>query len=135
MTSTAVLSAQSIGTGANKGNDLTFSASAMKVTIQTGTTAFCVAGELTNGSASYDQANRPTIRYATSPFSYAYDAAPPNLRTTARYLEMIPKQSAGGIAARNSDLEVVKGSYIYVWVDVPGVAVAQTLTINVVELP
>lgn len=135
MTVTQLLTAQSIGTGSNKGSDLTFSTAAMKLTIQSGTSAFKVIGRLTNGAASYDRANRPTIRYVASPISDVYSDAPPLYRESSRYLELIPAQGAGKISTRISDVETVSGSYIYFWMDVPTVSVAWTVDLYVTEIP
>jgi len=136
MTTTAVLSGQSIGTSTNVGNDLTFAASTMKVTIQTTTTTFVVSAKLTNGAGSYNLGSRPVVWYASSPFSVVYTAAPALFRNGgARYLEMVPSTQSGLAVAKTSSLETVNGSYIYVWCDVPTVSVAQTLDISVVELP
>jgi hypothetical protein len=135
MTVTQVLTSQSIGTGSNKGNDLTFSTATLKLTIQSTTSAFKITGRLTNGAAAYDRANRPTIRYVSSPVSDTYSAAPPLYRNAARYLELIPHENSGGISTRVSDVETCAGTFIYIWVDVPAADVAQTLDIYVTELP
>lgn len=135
MTTTQILNAQSVGTSTNKGSDLTFATAGMKLTIQTGTSAYKIIARLTNGAASYDRANRPTIRYVSSPFSDTYTAAPSLYRQSARYLELIPADGASLPSTRATDVETVSGQYIYMWVDVPAVTVPQTLDLYVVELP
>lgn len=136
MTTTVILTGQSIGTGSNAGADLTFATAGMKVTKQAATTAFVISAVLTNGAAAYNLAARPVIRYASSPFSVVYTAAPALFRNGgSRYLELVPAIGAGGAVSRSSEIETVNGSYIYIWVDVPTVSVAQTLDLSIVELP
>lgn len=136
MTTTVILNAQSIGTGANAGSDLTFSTAGMKVTKQTATTAFSISARLTNGAGAYSLSNRPVIRYTSSPFSVAYTAAPKLFRNNgSRYLEMVPGCEGNLAVARTSEIETVNGDYIYIWVDCPTVAVAQTLDVTLFELP
>jgi hypothetical protein len=131
MTTTTSIVSQSIGTSSNKGNGLF----PQKITIQATTTAFVVAATLTNGAAGYDQGNRPSIWFATSPFSITAAAAIVQMRNTARYLELVPAPTAGTALSKDSGLQSVAGSYIYIWCDIPTVATAQTLDISVVELP
>lgn len=135
-TTTAVLSSQSIGTGSNAGNDLTFAASTLKLTLQSTTTAYVISVKLTNGTGSYSLSNRPTIKYASSPFSVTYTAAPLLFRNGgSRYLEMVPGCEGNLAVSRSSDIETINGGYLYIWCYVPTVSVAQTLDISVLELP
>lgn len=136
MTTTVILSSQSIGTGSNAGGDLTFATAGMKTTKQTTTTAFSISARLTNGAGSYSLSNRPVIRYTSSPFSVAYTAAPLLFRNGgSRYLELVPGCEGNLAVSRTSDIETVNGDYIYIWVDAPTVTVAQTLDITLFELP
>ena len=136
MTTTAVLASQSLGTSTNVGGDLTFATAGMKITRQTATTAFVVSAKLTNGAGAYSLSDRPVIRYASSPFSVTYTAAPAMFRNGgSRYLELVPAIGAGGIVSRSSEIETVNGDYIYLWVDSPTVSVAWTLALSVLELP
>ena len=133
MLTTAILSSQSIGTSTNIGNELTFSTSTMKKTLESTTAAFVVSARLTNGAAGYNPSTRPVIHYATSPFDYAYTLAPAVFRNGARYLELVPSREGAAIVARASLPEIAAGTYIYFWVEVPAVSTAQTLDISLTE--
>lgn len=136
MTTTAILSSQSIGTGSNAGNDLTFSTAGMKLTLQAATTSYVISARLTNGASNYSLGTRPIIKYASSPFSFAYTAAPVTFYNGgSRYLELVPAIGANAIVSRSADIEVINGGYLYIWCDIPTVTVAQTLDISVLELP
>lgn len=131
MTTTASISGQSIGTGANIGYGLF----PRKVTRQVTTTAFVIAAKVTNGAAGYTPQQEIRIWYSSSSFSVLAADAAAALHDTARYLDVKPDALAGGIEIKDSSLEPITGDYIYLWCDIPTVAVAQTLDVNVVELP
>lgn len=131
MTVTASIGSQSIGTGSNVGNDKF----AQKVTCASGTTAFLIEAKVTNGASAYDPSLRPMIWYASSSFSVTAAAAVDLLRNAARYLEVIPSPNGSVARIRATELETIRGGYIYIWCDIPTVTVAQTLDVDVVELP
>ena len=136
MTTTVILTSQSIGTGSNVGEELTFATTGMKVTKQAATTAFVISAKLTNGAASYSLSTRPLIRYASSPFDLTYTAAPAIFRNGgSRYLEMVPAVGAGVIVSKSSEIETVCGNYIYIWCYIPTTSVAQLLDLSILELP
>lgn len=137
MTTTAALSSQSVGTGSNKGENLTFSTATMRKTAETATTAFTIEAKLTNGASFYNPGTRVTVWYASSGFAITYSDAPSILRSGARYVELIPSPRALDYRIRAGDIVTVNGQYLYCWVDSGGteLAVAQTLDINFIELP
>lgn len=132
MTTTALISSQSIGTSTNKGEGLF----PQKLTLNPATTKFVITAELTNGTGSYNQAQRVVLRYATSSYSYTAANAVAQLAAGAgtRFLELIPAKSTGAISNRFSQIEVPAGQYLYLWVDVPTTSVAQTLSVDCTEL-
>jgi hypothetical protein len=131
MTSTQVISSQSVGTGANKGEELF----AIRLTPNAITDRFFVEAVLTNGATDIDTSDRPQIRYACYNASITAALAPPILRRTARYLEVIPSPNAGLVVSRTSLLEPLSGPYIYLWVDMPAFPVAGTLSVWIHEGP
>lgn len=137
MTTTAALTSQSVGTLTNKGENLTFATATTKKTKETNTTAFAVEARVTNGAASYAPGTRIKVWYASTGFNITYDAAPPILRSGARYVELIPSINASESRVRAGDLQTLNGQYLHCWVDVGtlDMAVAQTLDVNFLEVP
>lgn len=131
MTTTTSISSQSIGTSTNVGQGLF----PQKVTKQTATTAFLVDVRITNGAGGYNPVSEVRVWYASSTFSLSAANAVTQLRAAAGYVDVRPSPHASGVTIRQSDLATVNGSYIYFWVDVPLVSVAQTLDVTLVELP
>lgn len=131
MTTTAAINAQSVGTSSNVGEDLL----AYKLTPQSTTDRFFVEALLTNGAGGYDMAQRPRIWYACHSVSMTAALAPKILKQTARYLEIVPSPFSGKQVARVSQLEPLSAAYVYLWLEMPAVTVAQTLTVNLIEGP
>jgi len=132
MTTTAAISSQSIGTSTNVGEGKF----GQKITAQATTSAFVVTPRVTNGAAGYDPANEIVVRYTSSSFSLTMSAATiAALAPTARFVSVKPAREGGGVVIKDSSLEPITGGYIYLWCDIPTVAVAQTLDVNLVEVP
>jgi hypothetical protein len=131
MTVTAAISGQSIGTSSNVGSGLF----PQKVTRQVTTTAFHIAARVTNGTGGYDPHAEVRVWFSSTSFNITAAAAVSQLKSTARYLDVRPLAETAGVVIRDSSFEPITGSYIHLWVDVPTVSVAQTLDVNVVELP
>lgn len=131
MTSTQIITAQSIGTSTNKGSDLF----AVRLTPQAITDRFFLEVVITNGAAGYDIKQRPIAWYATYNASVTAATAPALLRNTARYLECIPRPEGSGVSSRTSVCEPLSGPYLYVWFEIPAVAVAQTMSAWIHEGP
>ena len=131
MTTTTAISAQTIGTSTNVGNGKF----PQKVTLTAGTTAFVLSALLLNGTDAYSRSNEVRIWYSTSSFSISAAAAVLQLRQTARYLDVRPSINPGETLIIDSTFEPITGAYLYLWCDIPTVTTAQTLTVNVVELP
>jgi hypothetical protein len=131
MTTTSIISGQSIGTGADIGEGLY----PQKITIAATTTAFVITPRVTNGAAGYNPGNEITVWYSSSSYSVSAAQAVKLVRGTARTVSVKPSPLAAGDVLRDSTLEPVTGSYIYLWCDIPAASVAQSLSVNVVELP
>lgn len=131
MTTTAAINAQSVGTSTGVGEDLL----AYKLTPQSTSDRFFVEALLTNGAGGYDMAQRPRIWYACHSVSMTASLAPKILKQTARYLEIVPSPFGSKQVARISQLEPLAAAYVYLWLEMPAVAVAQTLTVNIIEGP
>ena len=131
MTTTALIASQSIGTGANVGDNL----AAAKFTPAAISDRYFVECILTNGATSYDLNNRPRVWYAGYSASITAALAPAILRKAARYVEITPHVNAGLVAKKTSLLEPLDAPYVYVWIESPNLAVAQTLSVNIIEGP
>ena len=131
MTPTQVITGQSVGTGANKGEDLF----AIRLTPQAITDRFFVEAILTNGAGDYDISNRPIIKYACYNASITASTAPAILKRTARYMELLPSKFSSAVVSRTSLLEPLSGPYIYLWVDQPAFVTAATLSVWIHEGP
>lgn len=129
MTITDSISGQSIGTSTNKGEGKF----PQKVTAVTTTTIFLITARVTNGAGEYDQGNRIRIWYASSHFNLTAANAVLQLNKDASFLDIVPKREGGGVSIRSSLTELRNGEYIYFWCDIPGVTVAQTLDVSLVE--
>ncbi len=133
LTVTNTINAQSIGTGSNVGSQKF----ATKTTIAATTGKFAIGVLMTNAAGSIlpvDQ--QPRVWYHSSNFSvHAHDAAGVFAKA-ARYVDVVPRYDlVAGSSSRSSRVEDVAGDYIYVWVDVPNLEVAATLTVSIVEVP
>jgi len=131
MTSTQVITSQSIGTSTNKGEDLF----AIRLTPQSITDRFFVEAVITNGAAGYDIGNRPVVKFACYNASITASGAPAILKRSARYLELLPSINASAVVSRTSVCEPLSGPYIYLWVDCPAFATAATLSVWIHEGP
>lgn len=131
MTTTTLINAQSIGTGANIGNRL-FGA---KLTAQTTSTAFLLSARLTEGAGPTEPAI-VRVWYTSASFNISAANGPAQLNQTARYLDLNLSDPTGGqVIIRDGTLEPLTGQYIHVWVDAPRLGTAATLDVNVVEVP
>jgi hypothetical protein len=135
MTTTTIINAQSIGTGANVGEGLF----AGKTTLQAATTSFILSARITNGASNYQKTQSVEIYYSTSPFNSTAANGPVNLAQTAHILSVRPSQLSSGVAIKDSVLEMSTAGgatgAIYYWCSVPNVLVAQTLDLVLVEMP
>src|ERR1035437_7878120 len=132
MTTTLVISAQSVGTGTNKGNGLF---SIAQVALQATTTAFVVSGQLTNGAGPVDPNQQIRIWYSPTPWTVTAGNAAAQLNKTARYVDIKPNPNASAVTITDSSLEPVTGANFNLWVDAPTFAIAGALSVNLVELP
>ena len=132
MTSTAIISAVSIGTGSNQG--MVFNP--VKTTLQAATTTVKIAARITFGDGSVRPSSNIRVRHAVSPTSYT-DAA-----TGAHALKQdgngveIPHAPNGGLdIERSSEVLITGAGYHYCWLEVPLLPIAATITVTLIELP
>lgn len=135
MTTTDLLSSQSIGTSTNIG-DKKFP---VKTTAQAGTTAYSINAKLTLGSGiPLSASNNITVWYTSSSFSLTAAEAAAQLDTApARYvrLPLSPNPSTHGLVTyANSFIEPLQGAYIYIWFELPNLTTAATLDVKLVEI-
>jgi hypothetical protein len=128
---TTLITAQSIGTGANKGERLFGVSHALQATA----TAFSIEVEVTNGADGYEKIKKEVIvRYAASSNTYvAASAAPLNLHQSSRFVALNMGPNGGDIRSRVSFLEPAVGATVYVWVEAPTLETAALLTVKIVE--
>ena len=131
MTTTAAISAQSVGTSTNVGEGKF----PQKVTTTGYSDRFYIEGKITNGAGSYSPANKVRIWYSSYSASITAAAAVDLLRANARYLDLTPSPDGSIARSQISLCEPLSGLYIYLWVDIPTQTVAQTLDVNVIEGP
>lgn len=131
MTTVTSLAAQSIGTGANTGNDLF----PTKVTLSGISTGLCLSARITNGAGgSFDQRAPLEILYAISHLSVAAAAAVELFKEEARFLSMRTTEVASADRYKNGLLEPIVGGYLYFWCNVPLFNTAAVLNVYVTEL-
>lgn len=131
MTTTVAINGESIGTGSNIGEGLF----AYKLTPQSTSDRFFVEAILTNGAGGYNVSNKLRVIFACHSVSMTAADAVPILKSNARYMEVIASADAGQVIAKTSLLEPLAAAYVYVWVNVPPQATAQTLTVKLIEGP
>lgn len=129
-TVTAAINAQSIGTGGNVGNGKF----PYKLTKSAGSTVFSVEAKLVTGSGAPVTMSKVIARFCSSSFSQTAAEAVEMLKGT-KELEIKFAEASAGTRLISSELFSFLGDYAYLWVDVPPLTVAATLTVNFVELP
>lgn len=132
MTTTTPLSAQSIGTSTNVGNSLF----PTKVTLGATTGAVTLTVRVTNGSGQgiVDERSEVQVNYAFSPISVSAAAAPALLKQNSKYVAIKLERLASEDRAKDSELNVATGQYLYFWCDVPAFLNAATLNVYVTEI-
>jgi hypothetical protein len=132
MTTTTVINAQSIGTSTNVGTNKF----PQKTTAQQSSDRFFVEVSLTNGAAPANRTSKLFVRYASSSIDMTAAQAMVALGQASSVIVLTPADIAGGTVIVGSLLEPLSGAYVYIWVDsIPTQAVAQTLTVKLIEGP
>lgn len=133
MTITTVTNAQSIGTGANVGNEKF----PTKTQLQATTTSAQVEVRIVNGQAMYDERQDLTIRYAFSAVSAGTAALGAEMaRQSSRFIQIAPGPGPLADRVKMSLLEPAPGGgYCYIWCEVPNTVVASALSIYLIEYP
>lgn len=130
MTTTTVITSQSIGTSTNVGEGLF----PQQVAIQATTSDYVICMRVTNGAGSYLPKSEIIVRYASSPFNITAAQAVTQLAPASRYVSLKPSDKGSAVVIKNSLFEPILGGYIYLWCEVPSTTVAQTLDVSVVEI-
>lgn len=133
MTTQALITAQSIGAGSNKGDGIL---SISAATLAAATSAYIINVQLTNPSSYVPDKNQiVTVWYTTTMRTVTAANAPKTLAQTARYVDIRPGQVASIVVSKDSALEVKTGTNLHVWCDVPTFTTSLTLDVDVVECP
>lgn len=130
MTTTNAISGQSIGTSTNVGEGLY----PQKITAVSTTSGFYIQPRVTNGIGDYKGKYTVRVWYCASSYSLTAAAAVTQLKLNASYVDLPLDPANGGVAIRDSFLEVLSGQYIYLWCAIPNLPVAATLDVNVTEI-
>jgi len=132
MTTTTIVSGQSIGTSTNVGN----SKFPTKQTLSPTSAAIVLTLRVTNGAGKGvdDERSVITMWYALSPVSVTAAEGTELLKQNARFVDLRLEPLAEKDRARDSELIVVSGQYLYVWFDVPPFNTAATLNAYLTEL-
>ena len=132
MTPTTLINGQSVGTGANIGNNILSQA---QTAFQASTTAFVITAKLTNGNGPVDPGQQIRIWYTSTQHTVTAGNAPTQLNKTARYVDVKPNPGANAVTINDSALEPITGANLNLWCDVATYPLAGTLTVILVELP
>lgn len=135
MTTQTAISAQSFGTGSNVGNN---KFSIAPLTLASGTTAFIVNVQVTNGTGASGNSGQPVdvrVWYTTTVRTVTAGNAPLTLGATARYIDTKIMGGTAAVYSKDSSLEPKTGASFHCWVDAPNLSVAATLDVVLVELP
>ena len=129
MTVTALLTAQAVGTGANKGTGLY----ASHTTLQAATSGLQVQCKWTLGAAAAIAGSHIRVWVAVSAFS---DSAsiPQKYECTAQVFEIPVPRDPSSSRVGQTDFILNVGGECYVWFEVPTTDVAGTLDANLVEI-
>ena len=131
MTTTQVINAQSIGTSTNKGHDLF----AIRLTPAAASDRFYVEAVVTNGAGTFNRSSKIAVWVATYNASITASGAPAIMRHTAKMLDVIMESTSAAVTSYTSDLIPLGGPYIYLWLDVPTLPAASTISVWIHEGP
>lgn len=130
MTTTDLLTAQSVGTGANHGTALY----AAQLALQAATAGLIVTAQLTAGTgAQPDAKQRIRVWFATSPFNVSTFIAS-QFETDAKFFEVNTPVGSAQIKVATSEFVINQGGYLYWWVEAPVLPVAGSLNLKCVEI-
>ena len=127
MTNTTVINAQSIGGTAAAPTQQT------KLTLQASTAALSLNVLLATGSGLGAESSEIEVCWATSPFDITAGAAPISFQNAFQRLLVKPPKS-GREQIVGTDIFTANGGYLYLWLNVPLLQAARTITVIVNEL-
>lgn len=133
MTTTAIISAVSCGTGANTGPLF----NPVKTTLQVTTTTVKIAAKIVFVAGTTFRPNvMIRILHAVSPTSYG-DATLGllALRVGAAAIEIPVNPTQSLTHEVSSEVLITAAGYHYCWLDMPNLEVAGAITVNLLELP
>lgn len=122
MTTTTLSNAQTLTAGYG-----VLPATAATVTLNAGTTAYCIIVKLTNGARAGDP-GKPLRVYIASTLAAYVSNAKEELKKEAAVLDVQCHQSPGGITVQSTPLLARKGDTVYVWYEPPNWAAAGVVT-------
>lgn len=110
---------------------------AVKVTLDSATTAIIVSAILLNGAGNYNPSSKVRIWFMTFPTSMTAANVPARTQRTGnvRYIDLAPRLTPAAEVIVTGEVEPIAGGYAYVWADLPETLVDQTLTVYLTELP
>ena len=131
MTSTTVINAVSVGSGANP----PFT-NASQTSLQTGTTAFCVSAKLTNGAAAGNLNECIKLYIVSSPFNEGSAVMTLNneLAKDATIIEVKPASAPNLSRITSTALLPRLGDYVYVWAEEGTLRTPATLSAVLYEI-
>ena len=134
MTTTSIITSQSIGTGSNIGPFI----APVKTTLNANTTAALISVSLTLGDTSASVSSKLRVWCAVSPVSYSTATVGAYaLKSGAQWVELNldPKGLPTLVLERASMVDITAAGYHYCWIEAPTLPVAATVTVNLLELP
>lgn len=133
MTTTSIITAQSIGTSTNVGPLI----GPVKTTLQAATTAIIISVQLTLGATGGNSAGSMLkVWHAVSPISYSTATIGAlALAQGAEYVLVKLDALASLVIERSSDVLVTAAGYHYCWIEAPVLVQAATVTVNLQEIP
>ena len=127
MTDTTIINAQSIGGTAAAPTQET------KLTLQAATAAMSINILLATGTGFGNESSEIELCWATSPHSITAGASPTSFQNAFDSLLLRPPRS-GREQIMSSGIFTANGGYLYVWLNVPGLQAARTITVITHEL-
>ena len=127
MTDTSIITAQSVGATSAGPTQET------KLTLQAGTAALSLNVLLAAGTAFGAEAGAIEMCWAASPHSIAAGAAPISFQNAYDSLLVVPPKS-GREQIATTGIFTAAGGYLYVWLNVPALQAARTITVIAHEL-
>lgn len=108
-----------------------------QTTANTSTSAYVVSVKLLLGASMYDPSQKLKVWYTSSPYNVSTtgNAAATQHQYTARWMDVqLGMRNPGDTIIMDSSLEVLTGTYIYIWIEAGTYSPVVTATITLTEL-